>query len=130
MGPMALLPFRRKSYSGFLRSEKIHRPRPGLNPRTSDPVASMVTTGPPRLTEFARQRTISNKTPMVNILELLPKVVPYRSHEKLYKLDRMANELSNDIISLPPYLCQYNPIQLIWANIKQQVPDCNSSFRL
>ena len=35
-------PFRRRSYSGFLRSEKIHRPRPGLNPRTSDPVASMI----------------------------------------------------------------------------------------
>ena len=34
MGPTALLPFRRKSYSGFLRSEKIHRPWPGLNPRT------------------------------------------------------------------------------------------------
>ena len=32
MGPTALLPFRRKSsYSGFLRSEKIHRPRPGSN---------------------------------------------------------------------------------------------------
>ena len=42
-----LIPFRRNSYSGFLRSEKIHRPRPGLNPRTSDPVASVRTTGPP-----------------------------------------------------------------------------------
>ena len=48
--PKALLPFRRKSYSGFLRSEKIHRPRPGSNPRTSDPEASMITTGPPVLT--------------------------------------------------------------------------------
>ena len=46
-GPTALFPFRRRSYSGFLRSEKIHRLRPGLNPRTSDPVASMTTTGPP-----------------------------------------------------------------------------------
>ena len=26
---------------------KIHRIRPSLNPRTSDPVASMITTGPP-----------------------------------------------------------------------------------
>ena len=34
------------SHSGFLRSEKIHRPRPGLHPRTSDPVASMKITGP------------------------------------------------------------------------------------
>ena len=47
MGPMALLPFWRKSYSGFLRSEKIHRPWPGLNLRTSDPVVSTITTRPP-----------------------------------------------------------------------------------
>ena len=46
-GPTALLPFRRKSYLGFLRSEKIHRSRSRLNPQTSDPVASMITTGPP-----------------------------------------------------------------------------------
>ena len=42
-GPTALLPFRRKSYAGFLRSEKIHQFRPGLNLRTSDPVVSMIT---------------------------------------------------------------------------------------
>ena len=46
MGPTALLPFQRKSYSGLLCSEKIHRPRPGLNRRTSDPVTSMITTRP------------------------------------------------------------------------------------
>ena len=46
-GLTALRPFRRKSYSGFLRFEKIHRLRPGLNPRTLDAVASMITTGPP-----------------------------------------------------------------------------------
>ena len=28
---MALLPFQRKSYSGFLRSEKIHRPPVGVH---------------------------------------------------------------------------------------------------
>ena len=32
---------------GFLRSEKIHRPRPGSNPRTSDLEANMITTAPP-----------------------------------------------------------------------------------
>ena len=44
---MGLLPFRRKSYSGFLRSEKIYQPWPGLNPQTLDPLASMITMGPP-----------------------------------------------------------------------------------
>ena len=33
--------------SEFLRSEKIYLLRPRLNPRTSDPVASMITMGPP-----------------------------------------------------------------------------------
>ena len=50
-----LLSFRRKSYSGFLRSEKIHRPLPGLNPRTSDPVESMITNRPPESTWSDRQ---------------------------------------------------------------------------
>ena len=40
-----LLPFQRKSYSGFLGYEKIHRPQLGSNPRTSDPEASVITTG-------------------------------------------------------------------------------------
>ena len=31
----------------FYAVKKINRPRPGLNPRTSDPVANMITTGPP-----------------------------------------------------------------------------------
>ena len=31
----------------FYALKKIHRPRPGSNPRTSDPEASMITTGPP-----------------------------------------------------------------------------------
>jgi hypothetical protein len=40
MGPTALLPLRRKSCYGFLSPLKIHRPRPGLNPRTVSPVVS------------------------------------------------------------------------------------------
>jgi hypothetical protein len=38
MGPTALLPLRRRA-TDFV-TLKIHRPRPGLNPRTLDPVAS------------------------------------------------------------------------------------------
>ena len=32
--------------------KKIHRPRPGLKPQTSNPVASMITTGPPVSTQM------------------------------------------------------------------------------
>jgi hypothetical protein len=44
---MALLPLRRESCCGFLSSLRIHRPRPGFNPRTLGPVASTLTTRPP-----------------------------------------------------------------------------------
>jgi hypothetical protein len=48
MGPTALLPLRRKWCSGFLSPLKIHRS--GSNPRTLGPVASTLTTSPPRST--------------------------------------------------------------------------------
>jgi hypothetical protein len=49
----ALLPLRRKLCYGFLSPLNIHRPRPGLNPRTLGPVASTLTTSPPRATVFS-----------------------------------------------------------------------------
>jgi hypothetical protein len=48
MGPTALLSFRRKSCYGFLSPLKIHRHRPGLNPRTFGPMATTMTTRPPK----------------------------------------------------------------------------------
>jgi hypothetical protein len=45
-----LLPLRRKACCGFLLPLKLHRPRPGLNPRTLRPMASTLTVAPPRTT--------------------------------------------------------------------------------
>src|SRR5215468_7768886 len=47
MGQTALNPFRRKACWGFF-AQIIRRLRPGLNPRTSVPEASMLTTGTPK----------------------------------------------------------------------------------
>jgi hypothetical protein len=44
---------RRKWCCGFLSPLKIHRPLSGSNPRTLGPVASTLTTGPPRSTLMA-----------------------------------------------------------------------------
>jgi hypothetical protein len=52
MGLTALLPLRKKWCSGFLSPLKIHRPRLESNPRTLGPVASTLTTSPPRSTEL------------------------------------------------------------------------------
>jgi hypothetical protein len=53
VGPTALLPLRRKACCGFI-TLKIHRPWPGLNPRTLGPVASTLTTRPPRVSRLIR----------------------------------------------------------------------------
>jgi hypothetical protein len=45
-----LLPLRRKAFCGFLSSLKIHRPRPGFNPRTLGLMASTLTRTPLRTT--------------------------------------------------------------------------------
>ena len=45
--PWLYFPSEGSHTQNFYALKKIHRPRPGLNPRTLDPVASMVTMGPP-----------------------------------------------------------------------------------
>jgi hypothetical protein len=48
MGHIILLPLRRKDTEDFPDTRIIQRYRPGLNPRTRVPVASMLTTRPPK----------------------------------------------------------------------------------
>lgn len=62
--------------------------------------------------------------------ELLQKVNQFRTQEKRYELDEIALERGHTVIRLPPYHCQYNPIELIWAKVKGEVADQNSTFRL
>jgi len=41
--------------------------------------------------------------------------------EKKYKLDSVALQMGHEVVRLPPYHCQYNPIELIWAQVKGEV---------
>ena len=45
--PRLFFPSEGSHTQDFYALKKIHRPRSGLNPQTSDPVASVITTGPP-----------------------------------------------------------------------------------
>jgi hypothetical protein len=53
-GTYGFTSLRRKQCSGFLSPLKIHRPRSGSNPRTLGPVASTLTTSPPRSTQLLK----------------------------------------------------------------------------
>lgn len=61
--------------------------------------------------------------------ELLQKVLPLK-RDKRYELDELALSWGHEVVRLPPYHCQYNPIELIWAQVKKEVARKNRTFKL
>ncbi|XP_060846494.1 uncharacterized protein LOC132926185 [Rhopalosiphum padi] len=59
--------------------------------------------------------------PLETLPELRQKVKNLLPREKKYELDDIAIEMGHEVIRLPPYHCKYNPIELIWAQVKGQV---------
>jgi hypothetical protein len=68
--------------------------------------------------------------PTETIPELLLRVAPYKSREKVYELDQIANEMGHLVFILLPYYCQYNPIGLIWVKVEGEVAQLNNTSRL
>lgn len=49
----------------------------------------------------------------------LVKLVKENKEAKIrYEIDELAQANGHQILRLPPYHCQYNAIELIWAQIK------------
>ncbi|CAK1603272.1 unnamed protein product [Parnassius mnemosyne] len=59
-------------------------------------------------------------------VELLHLVAINKPARPKYVLDEMAKEAGHNLVRLPPYHCQYNAIELIWAQIKGK--NLNKSF--
>lgn len=47
-----------------------------------------------------------------------------------YATDEMAREKNITVLRLPPYHCELNPIELVWAQIKSEVARKNKTFKL
>lgn len=47
-----------------------------------------------------------------------------------YVVDEMAHKRGVTLLRLPPYHCELNPIELIWAQIKGEVANKNTTFKL
>lgn len=61
--------------------------------------------------------------------ELLELVRPLR-RKKLFVLDGLAAEHGHQVVRLPPYHCDLNPIELIWSQLKRFVRSRNTTGRL
>ncbi|KAF2901916.1 hypothetical protein ILUMI_04272 [Ignelater luminosus] len=48
-------------------------------------------------------------------------------HKKI--IDKMAKSQNKIVLRLPPYHCELNPIELIWADMKNYVAEKNTTFK-
>jgi len=69
-------------------------------------------------------------SPVETLDELREKVKLSMSRGKMYKLDEPTFHMGHEVVRLPLYHCQYNPIELIWAQVKTNVAEKNSTFKI
>lgn len=46
---------------------------------------------------------------------------------KVFKIDKLLEEFGHFVLRLPPYMCDLNAIEFVWANVKQHVRSKNTS---
>jgi transposase len=63
-------------------------------------------------------------------LELLDLVRQHKSVHDKYIVDEIASNKGLTILRLPPYHCELNPIELIWAQVKGHVARNNTTFKM
>ncbi|XP_037502653.1 uncharacterized protein LOC125756741 [Rhipicephalus sanguineus] len=47
-----------------------------------------------------------------------------------YRIDALAKVAGHDIVRLPPYHCEFNPIEIVWSQVKGYIAANNRSFTL
>lgn len=63
--------------------------------------------------------------------ELMSRIPEHlRQAAKIYKIDKTAEEFGHTVLRLPPYHCDLNPIELVWAKVKNEVARVNSDYTL
>ncbi|XP_046976331.1 uncharacterized protein LOC124542404 [Vanessa cardui] len=53
-----------------------------------------------------------------------------REHSDKYVVDEMAMQHGIIVLRLPPYHCELNPIELVWAQAKGYVAKNNKTFKM
>ncbi|XP_046685195.1 uncharacterized protein LOC124370931 [Homalodisca vitripennis] len=60
------------------------------------------------------------------LLELIQRNKP----QTKYEVDEIAKKHGHRVLRLPPYHCHFNPIELIWAQVKEYVARSNRKFNI
>lgn len=78
--------------------------------------------------EWLSEKKIAFQMNMVK-KELLA-IVNLNKGPKKYVIDEMAKNRQITVLRLPPYHCELNPIELVWAQVKGEVARNNTTFKL
>nr|CAH7744240.1 unnamed protein product [Callosobruchus chinensis] len=62
--------------------------------------------------------------------ELYAIIKQYKPANITYVIDEMARRCGISVLRLPPYHCELNPIELIWAQVKGHIARQNTTFKL
>lgn len=64
--------------------------------------------------------------PSLTKLELL-EICKFHREKQYYEIDQIAANHGHKVLRLPPYHCIFNPIELVWAQVKTEVKRRNSN---
>ncbi|XP_072398916.1 uncharacterized protein [Diabrotica undecimpunctata] len=69
------------------------------------------------LLEWLKNRHINCSMTMMKfeLMDIVKKHLP----DKVFKLDRLALQYGHRVLRLPPYHCQFNPIENVWSDCKR-----------
>lgn len=81
------------------------------------------------LQKWLREKSV-DFSPFETLCELRERVKLLVPKEKKYKLDHIALTMGHEVVRLPPYHCQYNPIHQIWTHVAGQVAGKKSKFKI
>lgn len=97
-------------------SRKIHKPPTAASNKAS-------------ITEWLEQKgvTVPQGLLKADLLHLVSRHTT--DGDTNYVIDKIAAEHGHRVVRLPPYHCQYNPIEMIWAQVKGYVSKRNN-FKL
>ena len=63
-------------------------------------------------------------------IELFDEIKKIRNMYDKYVIDELAMKNGIQVLRLPPYHCELNPIELVWSQVKGYVAQKNTSFKL
>jgi len=79
--------------------------------------------------EWLTTHQIEWKEDMIKV-ELYELVKKHKQKFLKYKIDTLAEQRGHEVLRLPPYHCQLNPVEIVWSQVKNYVASHNKTFKM